>query len=109
MNLIPSRLVLDVEAGATLVKYVYNTTCSGCGLLRPHARYPPGGVGGDGDGSFDFIAMAIHVDRLGGADDAVLVGMRVHRLLCEEGPREDITRGAEESGDTDSFRHHGAS
>lgn len=77
-------------------------------MFRPHARHPPGRVGGDGDGSFDFVAMGIHVDRFGGTDAPLLVGLRIHRLLREKGTREIVTRGAQEGGDTNSFRDDGA-
>jgi len=90
-----------------LEKYVYYTTCSGCGLLWPHARYPSSRVGCVGDDSLNFIAMGIYVDRFGNTDDALLVGLRVYRLLCEKSSREDATRGTE-GGDTDRFQHDGA-
>jgi len=76
-------------------------------LLWPHARYPSSRMGCDGDGSLNFITMGIHVDRFGDTDDALLVGLRVYRLLREKSSCENVARRAE-GGDTDSFQHNGA-
>lgn len=52
----------------------------GCGLFRSNISYSPGRVGNDSNGSFDIIALGIHMDYFGDTDGILLIGLRIHRL-----------------------------
>lgn len=63
-----------------LQKYVYYAKCSGCGLFRSRASYPPDHMGADSDDSIDIITMGLHVDCFDGIDNARSGSLRIHCL-----------------------------